>query len=349
MSYTYDEIQNQATAWRTTIPSVGKQWEQIQFTLGVVHQTHFLFVGSGTSLYLAQTAAQSFQEVTGHVSQAVPSSEIFLSPASSIPPDVPVVAFVISRSGSTSEALMAADYLGQHCPNVDVVGLTCNVGTELEGTTRHIVTLPHASERSVVMTQSFTSMLLALQVIASQIATDNGLLTQLGELPDLLNECMPAMQEFAERVGGDVTHSQYIYLGLGPYGGLAQEGTLKLKEMTQTHCEAYNPLEFRHGPISIVVPGTVCVLLEGLRERAYLQDLEVDVKGHGAQVAVLGPYPSPHADVLLDLPEGLSDIARCLLYLPPLQLIAYFRASALDLNPDEPRYLAQVVVLEGQS
>lgn len=349
MSYTYDEIQNQATAWRRTIPSVIDQWEYIRDTLLLPPETHFLFVGSGTSFYLAQAAAQSFQEITGHVSHPVPSSEIFLTPASTIPGDVPVVAFVISRSGSTSEAVMAADYLGRHCPNVDVVGLTCNMETELEGRSRHAITLPHASEQSVVMTQSFTSMLLALQVIAGLIATDNGLLDEFGKLPDLLTESMPAMQEFAERVGDDLSQEQYIYLGLGAYRGLAAEATLKLKEMTQTPCEAYNPLEFRHGPISIVSPGTTAVLLEGLRERTYLPDLEADVKGHGARVAVLSPYVSPHADVALDLPEGLSDIGRCLLYLPPLQLIAYFRARALGLNPDEPRYLAQVVVLEEQS
>ena len=349
MSHTYEEIQGQAAAWRETIPSVREQWARIRRTLLVRPETHYLFIGSGTSFYLAQAAAQSFQEITGHVSCAAPSSEVFLSPASTVPARVPVVAFVISRSGSTSEAVMAADYLRRQSSGVNVVGITCTEGTELEARTEYIVKLPQASEQSVVMTRSFTSMLLALQVIGGLIADDDRLLDELGQLPDMLAPAMPAFEDVAESVGGDLSRQQFIYLGLGPYRGLAEEATLKLKEMTQTPCEAYNPLEFRHGPISIVSPGTTTVLLAGLRERDYLADLEADVKEHGARVVTLSPYSTPNADVTIALPEGLSDVARGVLYIPPLQLIAYFRAHALALNPDEPRHLSQVVVLQGES
>lgn len=348
MSHTYEEIQGQSAAWRETIPAVREQWAQIRRTLHLGPETHYLFVGSGTSFYLAQAAAQSFQEITRQVSSPVPSSEIFLSPASTVPARVPVVAFVISRSGSTSEALIAADYLGKNFSNVEVVGITCQEGTELEERSEYTVRLPFAAEQSVVMTRSFTSMLLALQVIAGLIAGNDRLLDELEQLPDMLAGSMPAFEDFAEAIGGDLSRQQFIYLGLGAYRGLAEEATLKLKEMTQTPCEAYNPLEFRHGPISIVGPGTTAVLLEGLRERDYLPDLEADVKQHGAQVVALSPYPAPQADVTLDLPAGVSDVARGCLYLPPLQFIAYFRARALGLNPDEPRHLSQVVVLQGE-
>lgn len=348
MSHAYDEIHSQAEIWRTAIPSAIEQWERIRQTLEVEPGTHFLFVGSGTSLYLAQCAAHSFQEITGHVSHAVPSSEVFLSTASTVPVPYPVVAFVISRSGSTTEAIIAADYLQQNCPNVKVLGLSCNLGTELEKRASYTITLPQAAEQAVVMTRTFTTMLLALQVIAAQNAGDSRFLDELTQLPDLLIQAMPGFERFAEEVGSPLSQDQYIYLGLGPYKGLAEEGTLKLKEMTQTVCEAYNPLEFRHGPISIVDSGTTVLLLEGLRERAYLPNLEADLKQRGALVVALGPYPSPHADVTVNLPEGLSDIARCLLYLPPLQLIAYYRARALGLDPDQPRNLTQVVVLDGE-
>lgn len=116
--------------------------------------------------------------------------------------------------------------------------------------------------------------------------------------------------------------------------------------MTQTPCEAYNPLEFRHGPISTVGAGTAVVLLEGLRERAYMAAIESDVKRFGAYVAVLAPYQAANADLALGLPEDFSDIARGVLYLPALQFLAYHRALALGLNPDRPRNLRQVVLLD---
>ncbi|PLS79710.1 MAG: glucosamine--fructose-6-phosphate aminotransferase [Chloroflexi bacterium] len=345
MSYTYREIQQQPQSWAQTMSATVEQWQQIAQSIAIRPNTHFLCIGSGTSLYLAQSAAQALQEVTQHVAVAIPSSEVFLSPASTVPADVPVVAFVISRSGTTSEALMAADYLRHHCSNVTVIGITCNHATDLSQRAQHVITLPHAREQSVVMTQSYTSMLLALQIVAALIVGNAALLNELATLPHILQEQLSAFEAAARNIGQNLALHDFIYLGLGPNYGLAQEATLKLKEMTQTPCEAYNPLEFRHGPISIVSPGTAVVLLAGLREQSYIQDVAADVKQHGAYVVTIAPYYSPAADVYLSLPEGLSDIARCALYLPPVQLIAYYRALALQLNPDQPRNLSQVVVL----
>jgi glucosamine--fructose-6-phosphate aminotransferase (isomerizing) len=346
MSHTYSEILSQSRAWRTTLNATVEQWAHAMKSLRIRPETQFLLVGSGSSLYIARTAAHSLQAVTGHVSRAVASSEIFLSSASTVPIGTPVVAFVISRSGETSEALIAAAFLVKSFPNVVVVGITCNRDTALERAAHYSISLTHAAEQSVVMTVSFTSMLLALQLIAALIAVDADLLGHLGRLPDLLDEQVSQFEQLSMRVGRNFDQDQFIYLGLGPYEGLAQEATLKLKEMTQTISEAYNPLEFRHGPISIVRPGTTAVILEGLREQPYMTDLESDLKRHGALVVAIAPYSSVGADEGLRLPEGLSDIARCLLYVPALQLIAYHRALAADLDPDQPRNLTQVVVLE---
>lgn len=344
MSYTYREIQQQPQSWAQTIPTTIEQWQGIAQTMSIQSDTHFMCIGSGTSLYLAQSAAHAIQEVTRHVAAAVPSSEVFLSPASTVPTGVPVVAFVISRSGTTSEALIAADYLQHHFPNVQVIGVTCNHDTELSRRSQHVIMLPHASEQSVVMTQSYTNMLLALQIVAALIAENDQLLRELATLPRMLHEELSDFEAAAQSIGEDLALREFIYLGLGPNYGLAQEATLKLKEMTQTPCEAYNPLEFRHGPISIVSSGTAVVLLHGMRERSYILDVEADVKQHGAYVVAVGPYRST-ADTCILLPDGLSDIARSVLYLPPVQLIAYYRALALKLNPDQPRNLNQVVVL----
>ena len=156
------------------------------------------------------------------------------------------------------------------------------------------------------------------------------------------------MEAFARDLGRRADLRRVIYLGLGPNFGLAAEATLKLKEMTQVECEPYNPLEFRHGAISTVRDDTVVVFIAGERERAYIPDAEADVKRHGAFVATVAPYLSGHASAAVVLPEGLSDIARCALYLPPLQLLAHERALLLGLDPDAPRNLGHVVVLDAR-
>ena len=348
VSLTHDEILHQPVAWAETLRQVPAIWEGITGTIDMHGVTHALFMGSGTSLYIAQTAAQSFMEVTGITASAIPASEAFLSPASTVPRSSRVLAFLISRSGTTSEALLAADFLREHHPHVTTIGITCNAGTELAARCDHCIELPFASERSVVMTQSFTTMLLALQLVAALIAGDDALREELAGLPDAFAEQLDATRALAKRYGEAREYTMTIFLGLGPNQGLAEEGTLKLKEMTQSPCEAYNPLEFRHGPISVVDERTLVILLEGDREAAYLADVERDLRRHGAHVVAVGPHAAPGANARLIIGAGRSDLARCVLFIPFVQLLAYERASALGLDPDRPRNLNQVVVLDAR-
>jgi glutamine---fructose-6-phosphate transaminase (isomerizing) len=348
MSLTYAEILKQPDSWSETIRQVPSIWDDLRRSIDPGTLSHALFMGSGTSLYIAQSAAQSFMEITGTTASAVPTSEVFLSPASTVPGSGPVVAFIISRSGTTSEALIAAAYLREQHPHVTTVGITCNAGTELAARCDACIELPFAAEQSVVMTQSFTTMLLALQVVATLVAGNDALRDELAGLPAAFRGQLAATEQHAKEVGSSLTYDKTIFLGLGPNRGLAEEGTLKLKEMTQSACEAYNPLEFRHGPISIVDERTLILLLEGTREHAYLADVERDLRQHGAHVVAVGPHPTTSANDSLVIGDAFTDLARCVLYLPFVQLLAYNRALALGLDPDRPRNLNQVVVLDVQ-
>jgi glucosamine--fructose-6-phosphate aminotransferase (isomerizing) len=230
---------------------------------------------------------------------------------------------------------------------VTTIGITCNSDTPLVAACDHAIELPQASEQAVVMTRSFTIMLLALQLVAALSAGDEALRAELGRLPELAEPALPAFEAFARRIADTPGQDLVIYLGLGPNRGLAEEGTLKLKEMTQIPCEAYNPLEFRHGPISIVNERTTAMLLEGARERAYIEAVERDLKAAGALLVTIGPTASLIADHALVIGPELSDLARCCLYIPPVQLLAYLHALGRGLDPDRPRNLSQVVVLDG--
>jgi glucosamine--fructose-6-phosphate aminotransferase (isomerizing) len=346
LSHTYREIVSQPETWERALAATAAGWERAAATLGLTGEEQFLLAGSGTSLYLAEAAAQVMQERTGRTAVAVPASEVFLSPASTVPAGVPLLAFVLSRSGSTSEAVRAARHLREHVPSARVVAVSCRPDSELARHAHAAIELPDADERSVVMTRSFTSMLLALGVIAAALGGDTAAHAELERLPGLARAGMADAEAFAERLGEDTALDAFVYLGLGPTLGLAREGTLKLKEMTQVPCEAYGALEFRHGPISIVEPGHAVVLLGGTREEEYLPALERELARHGAHVARISPHASAAAATALRLPDGLSDVARGPLYLPPVQLLAYHRARTLGLNPDEPRNLDQVVVLD---
>ncbi len=154
MSLTHTEILHQPDAWRKVLEEVPRVWRTIAQSLDVDAVSHILLVGSGTSLYLAQTASQNFMEITGKPAVAAPASQVFLSPATTVPGSGPVLAFVISRSGATSEALLAADFLRSAHPLVRTIGITCNPRADLKARCDFCIELPFAAEDSVVMTKS---------------------------------------------------------------------------------------------------------------------------------------------------------------------------------------------------
>lgn len=348
MSHAEREIHGQPDTWAETLAVVPDQWARIAERVAMPANGQVLFIGCGTSYYLALTAAHVFQESTGLLTRAIPGSEVFLSGASTLPQGRPCVAFVFSRSGTTSEAVMAAQYLDAHHPGAVTVGITCTPGSPLVHACDAAIELPHVDEQSVVMTSTFTNMLIAIQLVAAAAGGDDALHAELATLPDHLRGQLDQAAALGATIGRNLDLTRIFYLGLGPNYGLAEEATLKLKEMTQVDCEPYGPLEFRHGAISTVSPGTAVVFLQGERERGYVGEVEELVKRYGADVTTISPYGSDYADRTLRLPPGLSDRARCALYLPALQLLAHERALALGLDPDAPRNLGKVTIIRAR-
>jgi len=352
MSTTLQEIDNQESSWRTTLELLRFKYMDTLTDMPIDGTTHFLFVGCGTSYYIAQSAARATQEVTGCSATAIPASEVLLMSISTVPKHQPVVVIPISRSGNSSEIILAVRHLKEHFSNVYIMGITCNEEGELAQEVPHSIILQHAAEQSIVMTQSFTSMLLALQFAAAVWSKRDDLLLELATLPDHLATYSVTARLFGEQLSKNQRFEEHIFLGMGQYTGLALEGMLKLKEMTQTPCEAYNSLEFRHGPMSIVGRGTSILLLAQRQGNRYLREVARDIRALGGYVSILTPdfsgFYDDVADEVLAVSASLSDWARTILYIPPLQYFAYFTALRKGLNPDKPRHLSQVVAISVQ-
>ena len=173
--------------------------------------TEWVFVGCGTSYYLAQAAAASFTALLKVPARAVPASEILLQPELVFPRGAsecfPVL---ISRSGHTSEVLQVATYLQQQ--EAQFLAVTCD-GRELARTTGRVLKL-NVLEESTVMTSSFTSMVLALQYLAASIAGNTEFIADLQKLPAHLERLLkiygPKVEMFAERSFDD-----FAFLGQG--------------------------------------------------------------------------------------------------------------------------------------
>lgn len=342
---TYEEIKRQPRTWQQTIAAVLNRRDELKRKWASTEPDEVIFIGSGTSYYISIAAALTFQERTGVTAKAVPASEIFLKPNAVLAKNKKTMIVASSRSGNTSEVVRAIEF-AQENGLANCLSITSDPDSAMAKKTVYTIVLPHIREKSVVMTGTYTNILLTCQLLAGFVSDDEGFLSELKQLPEIGNRVMPRAEALAKKLGEEPQYTHFIYLGLGAYYGMANEGMLKLKEMTQLFAEAFNPMEFRHGPISVLNENCRVILLSQSELRSYEIEVVNDVRRSGAKTVVIGDgLDKFESDETFELASGLSDKSRAILYLPLLQYMAYFRTLEMGLNPDKPRNLNQVVVL----
>ena len=345
-TFTWQEIEDQPDTWRATLISFERQRKDLDAFLRRAPSERAVTLGCGSTHYLSQAAAVTLTRRAGRVARAYPSSELWLFDTAL--PAGRALLVPISRSGATSETLYALERLkrGRVGP---VLAITCYPESPLAQRADLALVAAAAQEQSVAQTRSFTSMLLLSQALAAVLAEDPAMLERLGRLPSALTTLVERMGGLPERLGRDLEIESLYFLGGGPLYGIACEAMLKTKEMSLSWAEAYHPLEFRHGPMSMVNARTLVVGL--LSDAGLDQETQVlaDMQGWGARVlalvddaTLLGDW---QPDFLVELGSGLDQWERQPLYLPVLQRLAYHRAVAKGLDPDRPTHLEAVIEL----
>jgi glucosamine--fructose-6-phosphate aminotransferase (isomerizing) len=292
--------------------------------------------GAGSSLYIAQVASSAMRSYCQLPAEAVPLSEVLLRPQSVFAAEElanqPLV--VVSRSGSTTEALeviRAARERGQH-----TLAITCRPQSPMAELADEVLAVPEGDEQAIVMTRSFVSQTTLLMRLGTRLG-DPGFARDLDSLPARWAETEPFVEQAFELAATDP--SRVVVLGGGAAFGLANEAVLKMTETSQVPASAFHPLEFRHGPMSVCEPGMLVIgLLGGEAEAAERRVLE-ESAALGATTWVLGP-DGPGAE--------LGPIARLPLALYALQGLAFGIAVVRGRDPESPRHLEQVVVIEDE-
>ncbi|NQV30251.1 MAG: SIS domain-containing protein [Candidatus Marinimicrobia bacterium] len=346
--HTVEEIKSQPETWdsviRNNLSLNGTTSELIKNAAG----HNFGFIGSGTSYYLSLSAAAMWKAVTGGQAQAIPSADVIFYSNLYAQKGGIDSAVLISRSGTTSEILLAGDTLKKY--NTNRISLTCRAGSSLSQMGEYRYLIDNADEKSVVMTRSFTSMLLQLQILASRFSGNQAFFDQLASLPETGINLMKKYEGLAGEIISANNFSKFIYLGHGPHFGLASEGMLKVKEMSIANSEAYHSLEYRHGPMSLVDDDTLIIYLLSDHTGSAETKLIGEMNALGGKSLVICETANAevraHADYIVELGSGVEENARLILALPTLQILAYENALKKGMEPDEPRNLTQVVMLE---
>ena len=344
--YTYQEIVNQPQAWQAVLQEANSQSGAVRRCWQPEETQEVIFTGCGSTYYLARAAAAIFQGMTGVLATAHPASDLLLFPDITLSQGASRMLVALSRSGETTETLRAIDQFRarDHGP---VVGITCYDDTTLVRMASISLVAREAHEESVAQTRSFASMLVAAQALAF-ISADRPMSARFLELPGLGAALIKDNLELAQQLGRNPAFDRFFFLGSGPFYGLACEAMLKMKEMSLSYSEAFHFLEFRHGPMSMVNRQTLMVGL--LSETALSHEVALlkEMRALGANVLAIAPVDlsAERMDYQVVLPKGLTDMERGVLYLPVLQLLAFYRSLHNGLNPDRPTNLTAVVNLD---
>ncbi len=334
--HTYKEIKSQTEAWAqaldvvhaSTLPQAG-DYDQV------------LFTGCGSTYYLSLAAAALYQELTGRSARAVPAGELLLNSQTVVGRDIipPYLLVAISRSGTTTETVKAVEKFKQE-KRGDVVVIT-NYDEVLSRSADVNIVIDKGQEESVAQTRSFASMYVAATMFCAKMAGRGDLIEAMNQLPVIGNLVIGKYEAYAKELGENLNYDRFYFLGSGIRYGLACEMNLKMKEMTLTHSEPFHFLEFRHGPMSMVNEQAVVVGMLSDANRVHEAKVLSEMKMLGGTVASLG---EKEADVCFE--SGIPESVRSILYLPVLQLIAFYRSLAKGLNPDRPANLTAVVKLD---
>ncbi len=336
--YTYKEITSQTGAWSealeafaTIAPTLTNHWQTL-------HPANVIFTGCGSTHYLSLTAALLFQQLTGVQARACPASELLLFGQGIITEPANTLLVAVSRSGTTTETIAAISRFKEQ-GGAAVWTLTCYPESPIANMADIVLPAVAAQEQSVAQTRSFSSMLILAEALAAHIGGEDwSVLRQLAAYGKaLIVKTESLVQHVAERE--EIT--RFVFLGSGPLFGIANEAMLKMTEMSLTMAQAFHFMEYRHGPMSMATEEAAIFGLLSSSTAPHEQQVLNEMIEKGAMVISLA---AGHGDIVL--PTDLPDWAVPILYLPSLQLLAYYQALAKELDPDNPRHLTAVVTLD---
>ena len=348
-SATLQEILSQPEVWRASLRDLPKNGSWQKVLAETRSRTEWLFLGCGTSFYLAEAAAASWTLLTGQRARALPASEPLLFPDLTLARSAGLQAVVISRSGRTSEALRVANLLSREY-HVPTLGITCAYGSPLEGECDRTILISAADEKSTVMTRSFTSMLLALQYLAACTIADKRFPASLEAMADHFSLQIRPLADRIEAFVDEHTFADYVFLGQGPFHGIAREASLKVTEMSCSYSQVYHMLEFRHGPKAIVGPDTCLTFF--LSENGNQAETKVlsEMKQLGGVTFAICNHASDtirrSSDFVFELGLAAPKLATLAPSVVPAQLLGFYTGIKKGLNPDHPRNLTRVVLLD---
>ena len=272
--------------------------------------------------------------------------------------DEHTLVIVISQSGETLDtmaALREARRLGGH-----ILSIVNVVGSSIARESDQVLYTWAGPQIAVATTKAYTTQLALLSLLALWLGKRLGtvlekdrreMVAAFRELPGKMEEVLSHRDDIQYFASQHFNHDSIFFMGRNLDYALGLEGSLKLKEISYIHSEAYASGELKHGTISLIEDGTLVVAL-GTYGKLFAKAMSnvVEVKSRGASVLALTTYPHQEemartADVVMTIPD-IHALLLPILGVVPLQLFAYYVALMRGCDIDKPRNLAKSVTVE---
>ena len=353
------EIHEQPKAVEDTLRSVctdgSIDLEKTGLTRDVVASFRQVWVIGCGSAYHVGVAAQYVLEDLAKIPVRVELASEFRYRDPLVPENTLVV--IISQSGETADSLAALRKAKEQ--GAKTLAIVNVVGSTIAREADYVFYTLAGPEIAVATTKAYSAQLLAVYALAIAFAQDRGKLTddqaaalvrELESLPgkmERLLEDEARIQWFASK---QIAAKDIFFIGRGLDYAISLEGSLKMKEISYIHSEAYAAGELKHGTISLIEPGTLVVGVL-TQQKLYEKTLSnlLECKTRGAYLMALTTYGNysmeDNADFVLYIPKTDPHFAPSLAVIP-LQLLGYYVSVAKGLDVDKPRNLAKSVTVE---
>ena len=353
------EIHEQPKAVRDTLASA-IQAGQIQYDkLGLTSQelgdlNAVYIVGCGSAYHVGVTAQYVLEDLA-RIPVRVELASEFRYRTPLLPEKTLVI--IISQSGETADSLAALRQAKQY--GASTLAIVNVVGSTIAREADHVFYTLAGPEIAVATTKAYSTQLAASYVLAIALAKARGTLAEedaarmIGELetlPDKIEKLLENKERIQWFASKQVAAKDIFFIGRGIDYAISLEGSLKMKEISYIHSEAYAAGELKHGTISLIEPNTLVVGIltqQDLYEKTLSNLLEC--KSRGAYLMALtcsGNYSiEDSADFVIYIPKTDPHFTASLGVIP-LQLLGYYVSVAKGLDVDKPRNLAKSVTVE---
>ena len=267
------------------------------------------------------------------------------------------LAIIISQSGETADSLAALRLCKEN--NIRTLGIVNVVGSSIAREADNVFYTLAGPEISVATTKAYSTQLIASYALAIQFAKVKGTISEeqyaayikeLGTLPDKIQRIIDDKERLQWFASKQANAKDVFFIGRGIDYAICLEGSLKMKEISYIHSEAYAAGELKHGTISLIEDGTLVI---GVLTQPFLYEKTVsnmvECKSRGAYLMGLTTFGNYNiedtADFTVYIPKTDPHFTTSLAVIP-LQLLGYYVSVAKGLDVDKPRNLAKSVTVE---